>query len=48
MMSAEGNGALPAGTYKPTESSARTIRSQRTPGYVSTTSGEGIWAAWKR
>ena len=41
MMAVEGSGAEPAGTYRPTLSIGRVMRSQRTPGMVSTTSGGG-------
>ena len=36
MMAVEGSGADPAGTYRPTLSIGRVMRSQRTPGMVST------------
>lgn len=48
MIAAEGKGAVPAGTYKPTESSAWLSRSQWTPGIVCTDIGEGNCASWKQ
>src|SRR3954447_2827004 len=46
MITAEGRGAEPAGTYKPTVEIARTIRSQRTPGIVSTIKCLGNCPEW--
>jgi hypothetical protein len=48
MMAVEGSGAEPAGTYRPTRLIGRVMRSQRTPGMVSTDSGCGSCASWKR
>ena len=42
---ADGNGADPAGTYKPTACMGRMIRSQRTPGIVSMAKGLGTCAS---
>src|SRR5271163_404227 len=44
----EGRGAEPAGTYRPTAPIGTLIRSQTTPGAVSTLKGAGICAAWNR
>ncbi len=43
----EGSGALPAGTYRPTRVTGRWMRSQTTPGAVSTRTGAGMAARWK-
>jgi len=48
MIAAEGSGAEPAGTYRPTASIGTSIRSQRTPGLVSMDSGGRRCASWKR
>ncbi len=45
MMAVEGNGAEPAGTYRPTARTGTWMRSQSTPGAVSTRSGAGS-CAW--
>ncbi len=47
MMAADGKGAVPAGTYSPTASIGWLMRSQRTPGIVSTEIGAGRCASWK-
>ena len=44
MIAVEGSGALPAGTYRPTERNGRQMRSQRTPGCVSSESAAGSCA----
>jgi hypothetical protein len=46
MSAVDGSGALPAGTYRPTRAIGRRIRSQRTPGAVSTAYGTAIPARW--
>src|ERR1700730_4064293 len=46
MITVEGRGALPAGTYRPTALRGRSSCSQRTPGSMSSASGWGNWAAW--
>src|ERR1700731_2649498 len=45
MIAVEGNGADPAGTYRPTARTGTLMRSQTTPGAVSTRSGSGLCAA---
>ncbi len=45
---ADGSGAEPAGTYRPTAAIGRMIRSHFTPGMVSICMGCGICAAWNR
>lgn len=47
MMTVEGRGALPAGTYKPTAGMGRRMRSQRTPGMTSSAMGWPNCSAWK-
>ena len=44
----EGRGAVPAGTYSPTDSSATVMRSQTTPGAVSSRNGGSFCSSWKR
>jgi len=43
----DGSGALPAGTYSPTGLIGRRMRSQSTPGAVSSPYGCGMPARWK-
>ena len=45
MIAVEGSGAVPAGTYRPTASIGTSIRSQTTPGAVSTRIG-ALVCAW--
>jgi hypothetical protein len=45
MIAVDGSGALPAGTYRPTAAIGLLIRSQTTPGAVSTRMAGVTWAS---